>query len=131
MPHFDKNNTFMPSFQNLPPSRLGFVCKPDMPPHINILFRARPPLEYVPLPDGGKSRPYEGIFGLTPNILEMFQKGPPDKYKPDESKRILRLKSIIENCEKNKAENKEKLKECKCLFINYLGKRFFSYFYFS
>jgi hypothetical protein len=133
MPHFDKNNSYFSGFQSIPPSRLGFVCKPDMPPHINILFRARPPLEFVPLPDKVKSRPYEGIFGLNLNggVLEYFQKGQPEKFKPDESKRILRLKSIVENIEKHKADNKEKLKECKWLLnINYLCKRFFAYFYF-
>lgn len=37
--------TFLPFFSGPPPSKLGFVAKPEMPPHINILFRARPPLE--------------------------------------------------------------------------------------
>ncbi len=124
----DKNNPYMSTFQGVPPSRLGFVCKPDMPPHINILFRARPPMEFIDIPDSGKCRPYEGIFGLNNNILDKFEKTPPPKYIPDESKYIKRIKNVIEQVEDNKLENKEKLKECKYLIIRYLGKRYFSYF---
>ena len=131
MTPYDKGNTYFSGFQGVPPSRLGFVCKPDMPPHINILFRARPPLDFVPLPDKGPRRPYEGVFGLNKNILDFFQKTPPEKFIPDESKRILRLKAIIEKIEKHKAENREKLKECKYLNIRCLGRRYFPLFLFS
>ena len=130
MPSFDKNtNNFFSGFQGIPPSRLGFVCKPDMPPHINILFRARPPLEYVPLPDKGKSRPYEGVVGVNKELLDKFEKNMPEKYIPDESKRILRLKTIVDKIEKHKMENREMIKECKYFNIRYLGKRYFPYFY--
>jgi len=119
---FDKHNAnVFGGFQGLPPSRLGFVCKPDMPPHINILFRARPPLEYVPLPKKETSRKYDGVLGGGNNILDLFQKNNPEKYIPEGSKRINRLKSIVEKIEKNKAENEVKLQECKYLiFINIL-----------
>jgi len=116
------NNHFMTGFQGMPPSRLGFVCKPDMPPHINILFRARPPLEYVEKLIKGECREYEGVVGNFDNILEMFEKSTPE-LRPTESKETKRLKSIVEKIEGHKSENKEKLKECKYLNIKCLGKR--------
>lgn len=121
------NNLFMTGFQGMPPSRLGFVCKPDMPPHINILFRARPPLEYVEKPYEGECRPYEGVIGNYKNLIEMFEKTP-HEIKPIETQETRRLKSIVEKIEKHKAENKEILKECKYLNIRYLGKRCFPLF---
>jgi hypothetical protein len=117
------NNHFMTGFQGMPPSRLGFVCKPDMPPHINILFRARPPLEYIEKPFEGECRPYEGVFGNFKNLLEMFEKNPAE-LKPIESQETKRFISIVDKIEKHKAENKEKLKECKYLIIRYHGKRY-------
>ena len=122
MQNFMTNNHFMTGFQGMPPSRLGFVCKPDMPPHINILFRARPPLEYVEKPIKGKCREYEGVIGNFDNILEKFEKSTPE-LRPTESKETKRLKSIVEKIERHKSENKEKLKECKYLNIKCLGKR--------
>lgn len=131
MMHHDKNNPYLAGgVQGVPPSILGFVCKPDMPPHIIILFRARQPLEFNELPDKGKCRPYEGLLGINKEILTKFDTKPPEKYIPDESKRISRLKSIVEKVEQHKMENLEKLKECKYLTIRYLGKRYFSYFLF-
>jgi U1 small nuclear ribonucleoprotein len=94
-------------------SMLGFVCKPDMPPHINILFRARPPLEYIPNPIKGKCRKYDGLLSNT-NIFEFFEKEMPEEKQPEDTKSILKLKQLMENLEKNKAENRERfLKECK------------------
>jgi hypothetical protein len=124
------NNHFMTGFQGMPPSRLGFVCKPDMPPHINILFRARPPLDYVEKSFKGKCRKYEGVFGNFENLVEMFEKSPPE-LRQVESQETKRLKSIVEKMEKHKLENKEKLKECKYLYIKYLGKRYSPFFEFS
>ena len=109
-------------FQGMPPSRLGFVCKPDMPPHINILFRARPPMNWTPIPDKFKCRDYEGVIGNVSNILERFEKNPPPERTILESKRTKKLKSILENIEKTKAMNYEKLKECK-YNIRYLSVR--------
>ncbi len=122
MQNYMTNNHFMTGFQGMPPSRLGFVCKPDMPPHINILFRARPPLDYVEKPFKGKCREYEGVKGNFDNVLEMFEKSTPE-IRPSESLETKRLKSIVEKIERHKSENKEKLKECKYLNIKYLGKR--------
>ncbi len=117
-------------FQGVPPSRLGFVCKPDMPPHINILFRARPPLSWAPLPYKGKCREYSGMLEETPNILDKFEKtNPPERIRIDD-KRSLRMKNLVESIEKNKASNYEKLAQCK-YNIRYLSvRRYLSIYYF-
>jgi hypothetical protein len=101
------------------PSLLGFVCKPDMPPHINILFRARPTLEYIPLPKKSSIKNYTGIFdsNSNKNLLDLFEKTPPPKPQEEFSKYKLKLKTMVERIEKNKLINKEKFKECKYLFI--------------
>jgi hypothetical protein len=108
--------------QGVPPSRLGFVCKPDMPPHINIFFRARPPLSFAPLPEKQECLDYSGLFSTKANILDRFEKTEPPIRVKTESKRIQRLISTVENIEKNKADNNEKLKECK-YNIKYLSVR--------
>ena len=97
------------------PSMLGFVCKPDMPPHINILFRARPTLEWIPLPKKATKKHYSGIFdpNSNKNVLDLFEKTKPPKAQEEFSKYKLKLKNLVEKIEKNKIENKEKLKECK------------------
>ena len=119
MPSFDKsNNNMMPSFQGMPPSRLGFVCKPDMPPHINILFRARPPLEFVPRPQKGKSRAYEGVLGALKEVSSLFSKEPPQRHILDDLKRLNRLKSIVQKTEEYKREVMKS--ECKYLNISIL-----------
>jgi hypothetical protein len=113
------NNSYSSyGFQGNPPSMLGFVCKPDMPPHINILFRARPPLEFIPTPDRKKPRRITGLNDNDKNIVELFEKTAPKERPPVESKRILKLKDLLESIEKNKAENREKLKTCKYFNIN-------------
>ena len=59
----------------IPPSELGFVCKPELPPHINILFRARPPLKFLNYPHKGIHRNYTGIFDINnENIMDRFEK---------------------------------------------------------
>lgn len=97
------------------PSLLGFVCKPDMPPHINILFRARPALEWIPLPAKTAFKNYTGVFDSNgdKNILDLFEKIIPPRKQEDFSKYSLKLKNIVETIEKNKFLNKEKIKECK------------------
>jgi hypothetical protein len=101
------------------PSMLGFVCKPDMPPHINILFRARPPTEWIPLPKKITKKYFSGIFDPNSNkkIVDLFEKTAPPKKDEELSKYQFKLKKIVENIEKNKAENKEKIKQCKILII--------------
>jgi len=101
------------------PSLLGFVCKPDMPPHINILFRARPALEWIPLPKKKTKTYYSGIFDPNSNvkIMDLFEKTAPAKKEEELAKCQLKVKKLAETIEKNKLENKEKLKQCKILIV--------------
>jgi hypothetical protein len=128
MPSYGKNIIKKLGFTGAPPSRLGFVCKPDMPPHINILFRARPPLEFVPKPSKGHSRTYKGFINGTTDIIDKFEKTEPPKRVPVEGKRGKHVKQILQSIEKTRAENMEK--ECKYLLIYkyLLVRRYISYF---
>ena len=101
------------------PSILGFVCKPDMPPHINILFRARPNLEFVPLPKKPSAKNYSGIFDSDPekNIIDLFEKNKTQNEQVELSKSNTKIKNMIEKNEKNRHVNRRKLKECKYFFI--------------
>jgi hypothetical protein len=85
-------------------------------------------LPWIELPDKGRCRPYEGILGLDKSILERFEKTLPPEKARDESKHIQKLKSIVENMEKHRLENKEKAIECKYIIIRYLGKGYFTFF---
>lgn len=107
------NLNFNPGFFGIPPSRLGFVCKPDMPPHINILFRARPPLDFIKKPEKQRCRSYDGVNDSFRNYKDLFEKEDPPEVKDQDPSRLRRLKQIVESIEKKKAENREKLKECK------------------
>lgn len=67
----------IPFFNGPPPSKLGFVAKPEMPPHINILFRARPDLEYIE-PKVKHSIPkYDFVHDGNMNLDKLFEDGPP------------------------------------------------------
>jgi U1 small nuclear ribonucleoprotein len=101
--------TFVPK---IPPSDLGFVCKPELPPHINILFRARPPLRYLKLPHKGIHRNYTGIFDLAnnENILSKFEKDPPENKEIKLPKHVIKIIDIIKKIEKQKEINKERAK---------------------
>ena len=98
----------------IPPSELGFVCKPELPPHINILFRARPPLPFLKKKIKSISRSYSGVFdnGNCSNILDLFEKdNNNNKLIIEESKYIKKLKNIIIKNENNKQLNKERIKK--------------------
>ena len=101
--------TFVPK---IPPSDLGFVCKPELPPHINILFRARPPLRFLNLPYKGIHRNYTGVFDLAnnENILAKFEKCPPQNKETKLPKQVTKIIEIIKNIEKQKEINKERVK---------------------
>ena len=103
----------------LPPSELGFVCKPDLPPHINILFRARPPLKYIDMQHKDIHRNYTGIFDLAnnENILNRFEKKIPENLEIKQPKYILKLIDIIQKIENQKEVSKEKYKEWKNKYI--------------
>lgn len=119
-PQYGISNKINPFKLNLGmvPSILGFVCKPDMPPHINILFRARPNLEWIPLPKKPAVKNYTGIYDSDPqrNVLDLFEKNKPQMEFNDFSKKNSKIKKIIENNEINRQVNRRKLKECKLIF---------------
>ena len=98
----------------IPPSELGFVCNDEMPPHINILFRARPPLPYLPMKPRDIRRNYTGVFdkGNNKDILSLFEKEPPPILDKKEPKYILKLKDLVERLDRQKEINREKIKEC-------------------
>ena len=118
----------------IPPSELGFVCKPELPPHINILFRARPPLRFLNFPFKGIHRNYTGVFDGGENILDKFEKEP-QKKEIKLPKKIVKIIDIIKKLEIEKEMNKERIKNWhpknnpkatsnpyKTLFVYRLGK---------
>ena len=57
----------------LPTSNLGFLGKQDLPNHLSILFRARPPLEYaIPL-EKKAYRNYDLILDPNQKIMDKFE----------------------------------------------------------
>ena len=118
----------------IPPSELGFVCKPELPPHINILFRARPPLRFLNYPHKGIHRHYTGVFDNEQNILNKFEKKQP-KIEKKLPKNVIKIIETIKSIEKEKEKNKERIKNWnpklnskatsnpyKTLFVYKLGK---------
>ena len=95
----------------IPPSELGFVCKPELPPHINILFRARPPLRFLNYPHKGIHRNYTGVFDSeqNKNILDRFEKETP-KIEKKLPKNVIKIIEIIKSIEREKERNKERIK---------------------
>ena len=93
----------------IPPSDLGFVCKPELPPHINILFRARPPLKFLNLPPRKITRKYTGIFDLAnnENILSKFEKNNNMNLEVKIPKKDKKIIDIIKNIAKQKENKKE------------------------
>ena len=123
--------------QKIPPSELGFVCKPELPPHINILFRARPPLRFLNFPHKDIHRNYTGIFDLAnnENVLCRFEKEIPKQKEIKLPKHVTKIIDIIKKLEKQKEINKERVKSWnpknnqnvtgnpyKTLFVYRLGK---------
>lgn len=117
--------TMMPvkTVAKLPPSELGFVCKPDLPPHINILFRARPPLPYIALKPREIRRKYTGVFdeGNNKDILTLFEKEAPPREEVKETKYIKKLKELVVKLDRQKEINKEKIKQCKYLINSFIN----------
>ena len=87
-----------------------------MPPHINILFRARPPLDFIRMPDKKRCRSYDGVNDQFRNYKDLLEKTNLQEVPEKEEKRVKRLKSIVERIEKKKADNRLKIKECKYIF---------------
>lgn len=91
--------TFLPFFSGPPPSKLGFVAKPEMPPHINILFRARPPLETLKCHDERwRCWSYDPLAGLeVPERIENAKKEESKNEGPKEVKDPLQNDEDVED----------------------------------
>lgn len=98
----------IPFFQGPPPSNLGFVAKPEMPPHINILFRARPPLEYVPPTEKKTKTRYAFVHDGNLDLDKIFEDGPPPervcRETPAQRKERIWKERVIEHYYKTKEE---------------------------
>lgn len=96
----------IPFFNGPPPSKLGFVAKPEMPPHINILFRARPPLDYVEPEETEHKTKYDFIHGGNIDLDKLFEDGPPPERicqeTPAERKERIWKERVIEHYKKVK-----------------------------
>jgi len=112
---FGKNKilTNIKGFMGVPPSKLGFVCKPDMPPHINILFRARPALEKRKVQGKSVTCQFNGIFDGFTDYLKKFDNNTEVEKQNIESPFEEKLKDIVKKTENKRFENNEKLQECK------------------
>jgi len=116
----------------VPPSYLGFVCKPDLPPHVNVFFKANKPLPVLTREDYSKPRKnYGGVFEdssienyLYKDVKLANEKNKNNKFyqlalnnKENESK----LKESISNWDPKKDPNiKSKSNSEKTLFVGRL-----------
>ncbi len=100
-----------------PPSRLGFQAKMEMPAHINIMFRARPPLEFIkPIPKN-RCRPFDPIIDGRREYEALFEEQTDEELKQKdraiESREKQKERAWEEKLKQNLKENAKKLKECK------------------
>lgn len=83
------------------PSLLGFVAKQEMPPHLSILFRARPPLDYAEPLEKGKCKPLRGLFDGLRDYMSMFEDQEPPKPKPlekaNEKKERIKKEKLVKH----------------------------------
>lgn len=101
----------IPFFNGPPPSKLGFVAKPEMPPHINILFRARPDLEFIE-PEVKYSNPkYDFVHDGNVDLDKLFEDGPPPERQcretPAQRKERIWKERTVEHYLKVKDEKKK------------------------
>lgn len=91
----------IPFFNGPPPSKLGFVAKQEMPPYINILFRARPPLDYVETLEGERRTKYDFIHDGNHDLANLFEEGPPPprvcRETPQERRERLWKEKVIDH----------------------------------
>lgn len=117
----------LPFFSGPPPSKLGFVAKPDMPPHINILFRARPPLDQMAVSTSAKKlkRGIDPVYQTTVPIekdlksadlqlhplLSRFEDGPPParvvRPTKDELAKVKREEDVWKHYQDLRKERRE------------------------
>lgn len=97
-------------FNGPPPSKLGFVAKPEMPPYINILFRARPPLDYVEPIQKEHLPKYDFVHSDNLDLDKVFEDGhPPERVcgeTPEETRERVWREKVIENYLKIKEQRK-------------------------
>lgn len=83
------------------PSTLGFVAKTDMPHHLSILFRARPPLEHINPLEKGKYKPITGFFDQYRDYMALFEDTEPPKKieieKPGAKKERIKKEKLVDH----------------------------------
>jgi U1 small nuclear ribonucleoprotein len=67
---------YSPYFHGPPPSMLGFSRNNVFPPHLNILFRARPPLIYLKPVRKRRCKSYDCLRSKSKNWDDIFENGP-------------------------------------------------------
>ena len=73
------------------PSKLGFSCQTIFPPHVNILFRARPPINYIE-PEQKKCRQtYSWVLSHNKNIESIFNSCKSEVKLPPPPPKILKI----------------------------------------
>ncbi|CDW74288.1 u1 small nuclear ribonucleoprotein 70 kda-like [Stylonychia lemnae] len=95
----------------LQPSTLGFVAKQDMPHHLSILFRARPPLEFAPHNEKGKCKPYTGYFDKHRDYFAMFEDGEPPKKQEIEKLEVKKERIKREKLVNHLVQQNQELKQ--------------------
>ena len=82
-----------------------------MPPHLSILFRARPPLEFAkPIPKG-KCKPLVSLLDNTRDYMSMFEQQAPPKPDPPERAHERKQRLTKEKMIKHLIQQKEETKE--------------------
>lgn len=101
----------LPFFNGPPPSKLGFTAKAELPAHINILFRARPPLDHLETEDKEHRPKYDLIHDGNHDLDQIFEEGPPPERilgeTPAQRKERIWKERIIANYLKIKDERKK------------------------
>lgn len=102
----------IPFYNGPPPSKLGFVAKQEMPPYINVLFRARPPLNYAePCFNKGRRTKYDFVHDGNHDLESIFEEGPPPdricQETPQERKERLWKEKVIEHYLKIKDQRRK------------------------
>ena len=94
---------------NIPPSTLGFMCRPDLPPHLNFFFKAKPPLEGPPNIEKKNCRRYGGVFeGESQKLKELLYSEKSNLEKNSENVNCKYLE-LAKKIKQNEEELKEKI----------------------
>eukprot|EP01016_Furgasonia_blochmanni_P030314 TRINITY_DN3158_c0_g1_i9.p1 TRINITY_DN3158_c0_g1~~TRINITY_DN3158_c0_g1_i9.p1 ORF type:complete len:431 (-),score=88.74 TRINITY_DN3158_c0_g1_i9:198-1406(-) len=82
----------------------------ELPPHIQILFSARPQLPYVKPPTKPRCRKYDGLLDSHRDYLSTFEDGEPPEREYVETPKELKEKAMKKKLDDHKAELKELMK---------------------